>query len=214
MEFLDKLKGLVFGKKRLEKISIDELRKERLRLEQIEHRIGREIDDLEKRKGQLFQKGKDEASQRQQIAIARKIRELDGSAKGKDGQLAMISRQMRILAGLTTIKENNSLVQELGVSSIVSKMDLDELQSYVEKATVEGQFQMERFAQILKAMDTGDGLELAEAEDADTLAIVAAMQEARGAEVTDPDAALESGMRKVDQILHADRKAEAPEEDL
>jgi len=73
---------------------------------------------------------------------------------------------------------------------------------------------MERFAQILKAMDTGDGLELAEAEDADTLAIVAAMQEARGAEATDPDAALESGMRKVDQILHADRKAEAPEEDL
>ena len=214
MEILGAIKGLFSGKKRLDKITTDELRKERIRLEQVEQRITREVEELEVRKRELFVKGRDESSQRQQVALARKIKELDAGAQAKDRQLAMISRQTRILSGLQILKENQALATDMGVSSIISKMDLDELQSYVEKATVEGQFQMERFAQILKAMDTGDGLELAEAEDADTLAIVAAMQEARGAEVTDPDAALESGMRKVDQILHADRKAEAPEEDL
>jgi len=211
MDILGKIKGMISGKKRLEKISVDELRKERLRMEQIEQRVGREIDDLEKRKGQLFLKGKDEQSQRQQIAIARKIKELDATAKAKDRQLAMVSRQIRILSGLSAIKENQSLVQELGVSSIVSKMDMDELQSYVDKATVEGQFQMERFAQILKTMETGEDLGLGEGEDADTLAIVAAMQEAKGAEIENPDAAVSESIKKVDDILGADA-AEPSEE--
>ena len=92
-------------------------------------------------------------------------------------------------------------------------MDLDELQSYVEKAPVEGQFQMERFAQVLKAMETGEGMEAGEAEDADTLAIVAAMQEARGAEVEDPDAAVEAGIKKVDEILGAEDPDAEPSEE-
>jgi hypothetical protein len=211
MELLGKLMGMLSGKKSLQKITIDELRKERLRLEQVEQRVGREVDDLEKRKQQLFVKGKDETSQRQQIAIARKIKELDAGGKGKDRQLAMISRQVRILSGLSAIKENESLVKELGVSSVVSRMDLDELQKYVEQATVEGQFQMERFAQILKTMESPDGVDLAGVEDEDTMAIVAAMQEARSAEVENP-AAAETGMKKVDQILaKSDKEGEAPE---
>jgi len=209
MELLGRIKGLFTGKKSLEKISIDELRKERLRLEQIEQRVGRDVDDLEKRKQQLFVKGKDEASQRQQVAIARKIKELDATGKGKDKQLAMISRQMRVLSGLITIKENQSLVQELGVSSIVSRMDIGELQKYVERATVAGQFQMERFAEILKAMETPEGMELAE-EDEDVLSIVAAMQESREAEEPSAETAVEDGMKKVEDVLHRKDSADEP----
>jgi hypothetical protein len=71
----------------------------------------------------------------------------------------------------------------------------------VEKATVEGQFQMERFAEILKTMEVPEGVEMA-GEDSDTLAIVAAMQEARLAETGDPAAIVKDGMTKVDNILH------------
>jgi len=207
MDILGAIKGMFSGKKRLDKITMDELRKERLSLEQIEQRIGREVDELEQRKQQLFVKGRDEPNQRQQIALARKIKELDASAQAKDRQLAMISRQLRILAGLTAIKENQSLVKELGVSSIISRMDLEELQRFVEKATVEGQFQMERFAQILKTVEPPEGAELA-AEDADTLAIVAAMQEARQAEQGSGEAGVAEAMRKVDQVLHGKDHAE------
>jgi len=201
-----KIRGLFSRKKRLDKVSIDELRKERIRLEQAEQRVSKEIDDLERRKQQLFAKGKDETSQRQQIALARKIKELDAGAQIKDRQLAMVSKQMRIVGGLMMIKENNELVKNLGVSSIISKMDLDELQSYVERATIEGQFQMERFAQILKTMETSEGLGMDTEEEADTLAIVAAMQEAKAAEAENPEAAVESGIKKVDEILHAKNK--------
>jgi hypothetical protein len=207
MEILGAIKGLFSGKKRLDKISMDELRKERIRLEQVEQRITREIDDLEARKRELFAKGRDEASQRQQVALARKIKELDASAQAKDRQLAMMSRQTRILSGMQILKENQALVQDMGVSSLISKMDLEELQQYVEKATVEGQFQMERFAQILKTIEAPEGTELA-GEDDDTLAIVAAMQEARDAEQDSPEAAVDEGLKKVDQLL---RKKDCPE---
>ena len=202
MAFMDKVKGLFGARKRLGKVTPDEIRRERIRLEQIEQRIGKDLDDLERRKQELFVKGKEEASRRQQIALARKIKELDVGAKGKDRQLAMVSRQMRVLAGLAMIKENEALVEDLGVSSIVSKMDLADLQRYVEKATVEGQFQMERFAEILKTLEGPMDLEADVVEDGDTMSIVAAMQEAREAEVTDPDAIAE-GMRHVNEILKA-----------
>ena len=213
MALFDKIRGLLGGKQGLDKIPADDIRKERLRLEQIEQRIGRDIDELERRKHQLFLKGKDEASQRQQVALARKIKELDASAHAKDRQLAMVSKQMRVLTGFTMIKENQSLTEELGVSSIISKMDLDELQGFVEKATVEGQFQMERFAQILHAMEVPEGAGGVE-EEADTLAIVAAMQEAKSAEMENPEAAMESGLQRVDEILHGDSDATEVAEDL
>ena len=215
MEILDRIKGLLTGKRRLDKISLDELRKERLRLEQIEQRISADVDDLERRKGELFAKGKDEPSRRQQVVLARKIKDLDAAARAKDRQLAMISRQTRIVAGLAAIKENHQMARDLGVSGIISKMDVGHLQNYVERATVEGKFQMERFAGILKAMEEPEGLEIATEEDADTLAIVEAMQEAKSDEPGDPEA-VDRGMKRVDDILRAkdELDGEAAEEEF
>lgn len=215
MEILDRIKGLLTGKRRLDKISLDELRKERLRLEQIEQRISADVDDLERHKGELFAKGKDESSRRQQVVLARKIKELDAAARAKDRQLAMISRQTRIVAGLAAIKENHEMARDLGVSGIISKMDVGHLQNYVERATVEGKFQMERFAGILKAMEEPEGLEIAAEEDADTLAIVEAMQEAKSDEPGDAEA-VDRGMKRVDDILRAKEEldSEAAEEEF
>ncbi|MBI4603834.1 MAG: hypothetical protein HY721_17910 [Planctomycetes bacterium] len=206
MELLNRLKSIVTGRKTLDRIPLDDLRKERIHLEQLEQRIGREVEDLERRKQDLFSKGKDEASQRQQIALARKIKELDSAAQAKDRQLAMISRQVRVLTGLMVLKESQALTRDLRLASVVSRMDLSELEKFVEKASVEGQFHMERFAQILRAMEPGEGQALA-GEEADTLAIVAAMQEAKEAESTAPGAAVEEGMKKVNQILEEGRAA-------
>jgi len=215
MDILGSIKGILTGKKRLDRIPLDALRKERVRLEQIEQRVGREVEELERRKQELFAEGKDEPSKRRQIALARKIKELDGAARAKDRQLALISRQIRIVGGLAAIKENRQMVQDLGVSGIISKMDVGDLQKYVERATVEGKFQMERFAQILKAMEEPEGLEIAAEEDADTLAIVEAMRNAAAQEHADPQA-VQKGMRRVDEILHTKEELdeEAEEEEF
>jgi len=203
------LKKLFSRKKSLGKISVDELRRERVGMEQTESRLIKDIEEIEKKKQALFVKGKDEVSQRQQLIYARKIKELDVRSRNKDKQLALISKQLRILSGFEQIKENQKMLIESSKSSLLAKMDLSELQQYVEKAIVEGNFQMEKFTAILNDLEGGVlGGEFAE-EDADILGIVNAMQEAKAAETSDEsEVPIEEGIKKVDQILHKEKEEE------
>jgi hypothetical protein len=100
------------------------------------------------------------------------------------------------------LRENQQMLQQMGLSSIVSKMDLDELQAYVERATIEGQFQMEKFTELLAVMEAGDTLDVGSV-DAETQAILAAMEAAsRGGE-----GSLEEGYKKMEQALkHRDEE--------
>ncbi len=207
MSFGNDLKKLFSKKKRLDKISSDELKRERVRIEQNESKLIKEIEDVEKKKQSLFLKGKEESSQRQQMIIARKIKELDVRSRNKDKQLAMLSKQLRVISGFEQIKENDKMIKEMGMSSLINKMDLQELQKYVEKSMVEGQFQMEKFTALLGDLEgTAVGGEYSE-EDKDILGIVDAMQEASAAESTgEEDVAVDEGMKKVDKLLHKEEK--------
>jgi len=213
MAFLDTLKGFFSRKKTIDQVTPDELRREKIRMEQNETRVIREVDELEKQKEALFLKGRDEPSQRQQLILARKIKELDSQAKAKDKQLALISRHLRAINGFVQLKENKKVIEQMGMGSVLSDMDLDELQVYVENATVDGEFQMDRFGQLVKSLEGGDGLNDMVSEDADTLAIVEAMRDAKSAEAGEPEESAREGLRKVDDILAKTPQKEAPEAD-
>jgi hypothetical protein len=144
--------------------------------------------------------------------MARKIKELNAAANVKDRQLGMISSQARVLTGLMMVKENRNLVEQLGVSSLISKMDIEELKGYVEQATVEGKFQMDRFAEVLKAVE-GPQTGWEDEEDSEVMEIVAAMQEARDAE-EEEDLAVEMGLDKVDETLTEEKEDRAEEEEV
>ena len=210
MALADSVKRLISRKKSIDKISLDEMRRERIKLEQEESKMAHRIEDLEKRKETLFQKGKDESSQRQQLLIARKIKEYDVMARNYDKNMQLFSKQLRIINGFIQIKENQKLLHQAGISSLVNKMDLVKLQQYVEKSTVDGQFYLDKFSDIIGTLEESEKLVGVTSEDPDTLAIVTAMQEAKAAEAEDPESALKEGMKKVDQILHK----EEPEEEL
>ena len=213
MGLADKIKSLLTGAKTLARVSLEELRAERLRLEKIEERLTGEIDKLEHEKQELFARGTRESSPRQQVALARKIKEFDVVARAKDRQLAMIAKQVRILSGLTVLKESQELVDELGMSSLVNKMDLADLQRYVDRASIEGQFHMDRFTEMLHALESGED-EMLEPEEADTQAIVAAMQQAQAAEAEPTSIAITNGMTRVNEILKQSRSEPHDTEEL
>jgi hypothetical protein len=162
----------------LDGITADEIRLERIRVEQTELRISREIESLEGQKEEFFSKGVAAASDRQKLQYARKVRELDGQVRARDQQLALISRNLRVLNGIAQIKDNQRVLRDLGMDGLVNRMNLEELQNYVEQATVEGQFQMDKFGEILTALDGAESVYAVSNEDADTLAIVEAMNQA------------------------------------
>ncbi|KPK61771.1 MAG: hypothetical protein AMK73_07795 [Planctomycetes bacterium SM23_32] len=200
MSLLDRIKSLIDRGNRIENITVDELKREQIRIEQMERRLGREVDDLDTQKQKLFAEGTNEASQRRRVMVARKIKQLDSRARAKAQQLALFNKHLRIVDGLLQIKENMALLDELKVGSVVSKMPLSELSEYVERATVEGQFEMEKFTTLLGALE--GAMDTAEVEeDADVLGIVEAMEQARAAEEAGRSEDVEAARARVDHIL-------------
>ncbi|NQV24747.1 MAG: hypothetical protein HQ518_10290 [Rhodopirellula sp.] len=184
----------------LESVSSEDLRRERIRIEQNETLIGRAIEEMEQKKAEFFRKGVECGSDRQKVQIARKVKEFDGEIQARDKQLALISKNLRVINGLAQLKENRRILQDLGMDGLISKMDLEELQSYVEDATIEGQFQMERFTGLLNSLDDAESVYGVPSEDEDTLAIVEAMNHAASAGT---ESAIGDELRQLDETLHA-----------
>jgi len=212
MALFDGIKELLGGRKGIDRLSIDELKHEKIRLEQMERRLSREVEQTEARKGDLFIKGKDETSSRARLALARKIKELDSNVRAKAQQLAFFHKHLRIVDGLLQIKENMALLKELKVGSLISQMSVDELTAYVEKATVEGQFEMEKFTSLLGSLE--GAMEAAEEveQDTDLADIVAAMEEARAAEDAGRPEDVAEAAKRVDDLLGRNKQEETPQD--
>jgi len=177
----DLASGLFSGKRKFSNIDLDELRKERIRLEQTEMGLVEEVEQIEAQKQELFSQGAAEKSQRLQLIAARKIKELDAKAKQRDKGLTVVSHKARVLSGLISIKENEAILQDMGISSLVSGMDLVSLAKYIDQATVDGELRMERLGEVLGLVESNDMDVAGPEEDEDVLAILTAMQQA-GAE--------------------------------
>jgi hypothetical protein len=153
---------------------------------------------LEKQKEEFFRKGVEGASDRQRLQVARKIKQLDAIIQAKDRQLVLISKNLQVLNSVAQLKENDRLLADLGMDGVISRMDLREVQAYIERATVEGQFQMERFTSLLRSVQEAEGLYDVDDADADTLAILDAMDTAAR---TPSEGSIRDGMEHLNAVL-------------
>lgn len=174
------------------------IRKERIRIEQTELKLTREIEEVESQKQEFFRKGVEGGSDRQRRQIARKIKQLDAVVQAKDKQLMLISKNLQVLTSISQLKENERLLADLGMDGVVSKMDMGEVQQYIERATVEGQFQLERFTQLLRSVHEAEDLYAVDECDANTQAIMEAMDLAARTNSVD---AIKDGMEQVGRVL-------------
>ena len=79
MSIFDSVKTLFGGRKTLADFSMDDLDRERIRLEQSERAFLGDLKKIENKKREWFSKGA-EASGREQLIAARKVKELDVEA--------------------------------------------------------------------------------------------------------------------------------------
>lgn len=205
MSIFNSITNLFSRKETLADLGKDELLRERIRLGQTEKELVKKIDTIEADKKTLFAQGTNESSGRSQLIIARKIKELDVQARNYDKSLAVISQQTRTINGLVQLKDNEKLLEQSGLSKMIARMDLSELQGYVSQASVDGEFKMEKLNQILSVVEGSDTLPGADnKEDADILEIMNQMQRAKELE-TDPGA-LDATFREMDKTLKKDRE--------
>ncbi len=196
----------------LDDLTLDDLRREKVRLDQEERKLLARLRDIEKRKKALFAEGVKQTSEREQRAIARRIKDLDIEARNLDRLLQIISKQQRIINGLIQVKESARVMKESGISRILQDIDLQDLIVYIDRASVDGEFHLDKFDELIRALEEADAISPAIAEDEDVLEIVRAMQEAQA--VADSPEAIEQYLDEVDQRLRERRarEEETPED--
>jgi len=203
------------AKANLNDLSLDDLRREKIRLDQEERKMLGRLREVEGQKRNLFEDGVRNASEREQRVIARKIKEVDVEATSMDRTLQAISKQMRIINGLLQVKERYRFLQESGVSSLLKDIDLQELIMYIDKASVDGEFHLDKFDELIHALEESDSIAPGISEDRDVQDIVTQMQKAR--EAMDDPKAMEQKFDELSQHMkqsQQEKTLEAGEEEL
>ncbi|MCX7045002.1 MAG: hypothetical protein NTX50_05885 [Candidatus Sumerlaeota bacterium] len=168
-----------FGRKKsIKDLSLNDLQTEKVRLEENERRVNKNIEKLEGDKGKLFKQGASEASKRQKIIIARKIKELDEQVKEQDRKSSMLSKQIRVVNRLVSMKRKEGELKAAGLWSTISKMDATELESMLTDGKVSSELETAKVKQILDILETETEMSETLEEDADTMRLVELMEQA------------------------------------
>lgn len=203
MSVWDDIKDRFQGKKNIEKLGKDEIRIEKIRLDQEEKKLIQRVETLENEKKKLFDEGVKEGSERKQLILARKIKEIDSQADHYDRQLRSIAHQIRIMNGLMMIKEQIGSSPER--KALVEKIPIEKLALFVEKATVKGEFAQEQLQDIMRTVEEGGDVMAAmdRGEEEDVKQIVKIFQTAKAS-----GEASDTALVKVDKVLSKGREEE------
>lgn len=173
------------GRRRtLDSFSRDELLAERVRMEQGEARILREIERIERERAALFEAAQGEPSQTVCLVQARKIRDLDHRATTLAHSLDRLSKQLRVADQLLAGEELHRLQRgNADIAGAIEATGSLELQAWVEgeaalQAVAEG-----KLDQVIVALGEARTAQMdGPSEDAEVAAILAQIEQAAASE--------------------------------
>lgn len=184
MSIFNSVKTLFGGRKTLADFSMDDLDRERIRLERTERTFLGDLKKIEKEKSEWFTKGV-ESSAREQLIAARKVKELDVAAGNIDKNMSVISRQARTVNAFIQLKKNEKLFRSHGLSKDIYGMDIGDLEKGIIESGVEGELNVKKLEDLLGKVEGNDPLPISLREGEDVADILKAMQEAQAGRSVD-----------------------------
>jgi len=142
--------------KTFEDVKVEDLQKERIHLENEERRLIKEMTRMQENDRQLLSEyaaAKAANDPTQQKILGRKLQELRHQIKSQDQRHGVLTKHKRMVSNLLVLKDNQAFFERLGANSILNKMDLVELQSYVEQAAADGELNNEKLETLIATMD-------------------------------------------------------------
>lgn len=188
---------------RLEDLKMDDMKREKVRLDLEERKTLNEVRELEAQKRKLFEEGVKSSGTREAKIIARKLKEVDGQAANLDRLLDSLSQQVRLINGLIQAKEMARIQKESGIGAMLQNFDLQDLVIFIDNTYIDGEFNQDKMKEILGIMDR-QGLEHSQVEDADIAEIMRQFETARDAQ-ENPEA-LEEKFRELNEKMESKRK--------
>ena len=207
--------NIIGGPVKLEDIKLDDLNREKIQLGQEQQKSINELHDIENRKRKLFDEGARDVSDIERRVIAEGVKELNSEAENMAEIMQVLSKQKRTINGLIQVKKRERLLSESGVSSILKDIDLQDLIKYIDKASVNGEFRMSKFDEILGTLERNDSVRSTVNADPDIDYIVAQMEQAHAASDGNPQA-MDEHFVEMDKGLQEKKQKnlEYPEEDF
>ncbi len=123
-----RIKKALGGKEKpwIETITVEELERELMQLDNQIMMLSREIEKLEKQKKDLFQKGVGK-SDVEKILLAEKIKDIDMEVKMKLREYNRMMKQRRALSNLIRLKKWEARLKEKGIWEKIKSLDTDKL---------------------------------------------------------------------------------------
>jgi len=115
-----------FGKSWIEKVSVEELERERVNLDNQIMMLSREITRLENEKKKLFQEGIGK-SVTEKMLLAEKIKDLDFEIKARLREYNRLMKQRRALSNLIRLKKWEKRLKERGIWERIKSIETDKL---------------------------------------------------------------------------------------
>lgn len=166
----------------LNDMPLDELERAKAMLDHEERKVMAELDEIEKKKRVLYDKAvSGKVSDAELTSISRKINDLLIEANSKSRDLQMISKEFRTINGLVLLKKRTIRATESAIGKLLGSLDLAELTTYIDKATIENDFSMKKFDDVLTALGIVDSIAPEYTEDRNVLEIKKMLQKAQSA---------------------------------
>ncbi len=194
---------------RLDDLKLDDMKREKVRLELEERKTLNEVRELEAQKRKLFEEGVKSAGSREAKIIARKIKEVDGQAANMDRLLDSLSQQTRLINGLIQAKDLARIQKESGIGAMLQNLDMQELVMFIDNSFIDGEFNTTKMNEMLGVLDR-QGLDHNKVEDSDITDIMKQFETAR--EARDDPEILDQKYQEFNEKMEAKRTAkENPE---
>lgn len=198
------IKRALGGSSWIEKVKVEELEKEQLKLEHQIEMLGKEIEKLEARKKELFQQGIGK-SDVEKMLLAEKIRDMDTEVKMKLKEYNRLMKQRRALSNLIRLKKWENRLREKGIWEKIRNVEPEKLMQML----TEVQFDERQFDANIEKINEILGREAATLEvESETREILELWEKVEKAELT-PEAVEEKLKVKIEQGQHEeDREKE------
>ncbi|MBL8868732.1 MAG: hypothetical protein JNK90_03010 [Planctomycetaceae bacterium] len=170
--------GLPLRPRTLAEISTLELRRDRVGHQQKIGALNRQIESIEANKEVLFKKGVASPSDSARLDVARHLSILDLDIKGKNNTLRILFKELEAITGLLIIKENQEFIRQNGLTSVISRMNLDQLTAFVHESTVEGELQWDKLQALCSTLNDSQQIGAGESQSPSEKEYFRAMQTA------------------------------------
>ncbi|AIU70308.1 chromosome assembly protein [Thermococcus eurythermalis] len=151
----------IFGRKNtIEKLSLRELQAEEIRLRNRLERLKRELNQIEKKKKQLFQEGIG-ADKLKKKMLAQEIKSLDMEQKLKLKDFTTAQRQYTLIKNLIIVKRYEKELRKVGIWEKLSNVEPEQLEQALIKINLDGK----EFDEMVEGLNRVFEMEIAEFEE-------------------------------------------------